>query len=46
MSRFIIDSGLSEARAIKRFRGEGYRYAASLSNDDEWVFVRPQKGPA
>ena len=43
MSRFIIDRGLSEARAIKRFRGEGYRYAASLSNDDEWVFARPQK---
>lgn len=40
MSRFIIRKGLSDADDIKRFKMEGYRYAASLSTDHEWVFVR------
>ena len=46
MSRFIIDKALSEAQDIKRFRAEGYRYAPSMSTDDEWVFVRPYKQAA
>ena len=40
MSRFIIQNGLTEAKAIKAFDGDGYAFNEGLSNRSDWVFTR------
>ena len=42
MARYIIEKGLQEPNAIKRFKVAGYRYNKDLSAGDNWVFTREQ----
>lgn len=42
MARFMIDQRLDDVDGLKDFDYEGYRFAAGLSNDTEWVFTRRQ----
>ncbi len=44
MARFIIQNRLTDADSIKEFDTGGYRYKASLSNGDDWVFLRDGEG--
>lgn len=40
MARDIIQSGYTDPNDLKGYHIDGYSFNASLSNDDEWVFVR------
>lgn len=40
MSRFVIDNRLTEAKALKEFTVDGYRFNNKLSSDNKWVFTR------
>lgn len=42
MARFMIDRQIADPAGLKAFDTDGYRFAAALSNDQEWVFVRPR----
>ncbi len=42
MSRYLIDQRIDDAAGLKDFNYEGYRFAAALSSDSEWVFTRRQ----
>lgn len=42
MARAIIEQQLTEPQAIKDICIDNYRYEGNLSNDTDWVFVRPQ----
>ena len=42
LARYAIDNRIEQAGDLKAFDVAGYRYAASLSSDDEFTFVRPQ----
>ncbi len=41
MARFIADHQLTDPADIRGFTTGGYRYDASLSKADAWVFLRP-----
>ena len=43
MARYIIEKGLQEPNAIKRFKVGGYRYNKELSAGDNWVFTREEQ---
>jgi cytoplasmic iron level regulating protein YaaA (DUF328/UPF0246 family) len=40
MARYILEKGMEEPAALKRFRGDGYKYNSSQSTAVEWVFTR------
>jgi cytoplasmic iron level regulating protein YaaA (DUF328/UPF0246 family) len=40
MSRYIIEQGLTDPDALKRYRVGGYRYSKGDSSAREWVFTR------
>ena len=40
MARYIVEKGLTDVAALKRFRADGYRYSKADSNAKEWVFTR------
>tara|TARA_B110000444_G_scaffold254079_1_gene285986 strand:+ start:368 stop:1150 length:783 start_codon:yes stop_codon:yes gene_type:complete len=40
MARYIIENGLSDVVAVKKFDVDGYHYTASESTAREWVFTR------
>ena len=40
MCDFMIRNQISEPAELKKFRVEGYRYNAKLSDGDNWVFTR------
>jgi cytoplasmic iron level regulating protein YaaA (DUF328/UPF0246 family) len=40
MSRYILEKGIEEPAALKRFRRDGYKYNSSQSTAMEWVFTR------
>ena len=42
MARYIVDRRIDDPEGLKDFDYEGYRYNASLSNGDDWVFTRRQ----
>jgi len=42
LARYAIDNRIEQAGDLRAFDVAGYRYAASLSTDDEFTFVRPQ----
>ena len=42
MARFAIDNRIVEPEALKAFDRAGYRYNATLSTPEQWVFSRPQ----
>jgi cytoplasmic iron level regulating protein YaaA (DUF328/UPF0246 family) len=46
LARYAIDHRIDRAKDLKAFDVAGYSYAASLSNDDEFTFIRPQPAPA
>lgn len=45
LARYAIDNRIEQAADLKAFDVAGYRFAPSLSNDDEFTFVRPQPDP-
>ena len=40
MSAHIIKNRITEPKQIKKFKGDGYRYNAALSDRGQWVFTR------
>ncbi len=40
MARYIIDKRLDDVEALKKYRGDGYRYNKAESSAREWVFTR------
>jgi len=46
MSRHIIQNKLEHPEAIKKFDVAGYRYSAADSNENEWIFTRPESKSA
>ena len=42
LSRFVIQNRLTDPQAMKAFDIDGYRFNASLSSDNKWVFTRKQ----
>lgn len=42
MGAYIIKNKITEVSAIKKFKEDGYRYNASLSKGNDWVFTRKQ----
>jgi hypothetical protein len=45
MARFAIDNRIERAEYLKAFDRDGYRFVASASNDEEYVYARPQPAP-
>ena len=45
MTRYVIDNRIEDPEALKGFSGGGYEYKAALSDNDRWVFQRPQPAP-
>ncbi len=45
MARYIVDNRIDEPEALKKFTGGGYRFDASASTDDRWIFSRQQPTP-
>ena len=43
MARFIISDRVDRPEGLKDFASEDYRYDASLSGPEEWVFTRPYR---
>ncbi|MDF7669810.1 peroxide stress protein YaaA [Orbaceae bacterium ESL0721] len=43
MSRFIIKNSITQAKDIKDFNLEGYRFAPSRSSESEWYFIRDNR---
>lgn len=42
MARYIIQTRATDAQALKKFNGGGYKFQPHASDDDTWVFTRPQ----
>ena len=42
MADYIIRNRIESPAGIKKFRQQGYRFAAELSDDKQWTFERPQ----
>jgi uncharacterized protein len=40
MTNFIIKNKITHAETLKTFREANYEFAANLSNEQEWVFIR------
>ena len=40
MARFIIKNQIQEAKGLKSFDVDGYRFDSDLSSENEWLFVR------
>ncbi len=40
MARFVVEHALNEPEPLKAFAEEGYAFDASLSTENEWLFVR------
>ncbi len=40
MARFVIENQLQSSEEIKKFDKEGYKFDASLSTKDKWIFTR------
>ena len=40
MARYIIQRGLNEPEALKRFKVDGYYYSSEHSEGNNWVFLR------
>jgi cytoplasmic iron level regulating protein YaaA (DUF328/UPF0246 family) len=43
MCRFAIEKRLTDPRQLKAFDVSGYRFAAKLSTESEWVFTRDRR---
>lgn len=43
MTRYMIDNRIEQAEALKDFDVAGYRFDASQSTANEWVFTRPEQ---
>ncbi len=42
MARYLVDQRIDEPEGLKGFDYEGYKYNASLSSANDWVFTRRQ----
>jgi len=45
MTRYVIENRIDDPEALKSFSDGGYKYKAALSDEDRWVFQRPQPAP-
>ncbi len=45
MARYAIDNRIERAADLRAFDRDGYRFAAHLSSETEFTFVRPQPEP-
>jgi cytoplasmic iron level regulating protein YaaA (DUF328/UPF0246 family) len=45
MARYAIDHRIERAADLKAFDSAGYRFAPTLSSDEEFTFTRPQPPP-
>ena len=45
LARYAIENRIGRAADLKAFDAAGYRFAPSLSSDDEYTFTRPQPPP-
>ena len=41
MARFICENRVDRAEGMKDFAVDGYRFQPKLSDDDEWLFLKP-----
>lgn len=42
MARFLVEQRIDQPEGLLRFADDGYELDEGLSDDDTWVFVRPQ----
>jgi len=42
MAAYAIHKKITDAKKLKRFNKEGYRYSAELSQGNDWVFIRDE----
>ena len=42
MARYIVDNRIESAEDLKKFTVGGYVYQADMSDEDTWVFLRPE----
>jgi cytoplasmic iron level regulating protein YaaA (DUF328/UPF0246 family) len=45
MARYAIDNRMEKAADLRAFDSQGYRFAADLSSETEFTFIRPQPDP-
>ena len=45
MARFMITNRIDKAEGLKDFNLNGYEFRADLSDDNKWVYTRPQPAP-
>ncbi len=45
MANWLIRNKIEQSDRIKAFDVDGYQFDASLSNDEQWTFTRPQPSP-
>ena len=45
LARYAIDNRIDKAADLKAFDAAGYRFVAGQSNDEEFIFARPQPDP-
>ena len=45
MARFIITNRIDKAEGLKDFNLNDYGFRADLSDDEKWVYTRPQPAP-
>ena len=43
MARFMCEHRLDRPEGLKDFAEDGYRFVASGSDDDRWLFIRPAR---
>ena len=45
MARFVVENRLEKPDDLKGFRGGGYRWEKGESDENRWIFRRPQPAP-
>ena len=45
MARFIITNRVDKTEGLKDFNLSGYQFRSDLSDDNKWVYTRPQPAP-
>lgn len=44
MARYAAEHGIVRTEDLKNFDAEGYAFNSAASSENEWVFMRPQRG--
>ena len=45
MARFMVTNRVDKAAGLKDFKINGYEFRSDLSNDNKWIYTRPQPAP-